>query len=70
MNKAWKNNMGWQAKLSQLSINHGMVQLPQAACVHMKTFTEIRGSDNNILYWSRTLIGPGVRKTTYTIWNK
>jgi hypothetical protein len=36
----------------------------------LKDFKERRADDGTILYWQFVRVGPGVHKTTYTIWNE
>ncbi len=45
------------------------VKLSNGLTVPFTKFTDIRGTGGDILYWQYTHVGPGVRKTTYLIWN-
>lgn len=65
-----KASDGWEANLTDLTLTKNMVYLPATSTIDFKMFREYRGSGYDVLYWQFTRVGPGVHKTTYTIWNK
>lgn len=68
----WQSDTGgYRAKMSELkpTLAGDFVAAPGGKLC-LKDFKERRAADGNILYWQFARVGPGVRTTTYTIWNE
>ena len=70
----WKpTKYGYQVTMSDIKpfVSNGHLPVPSIGMWSMNEFRPKYGSDfTEILYWQFTRVGPGVHKTTFTIWNK
>lgn len=79
MSNFWRPSAPWKPVKSGYEVNLSVIQpfmrddtvpAPGIGYTPLSQFKETRGSDGSILYQQFTRVGPGVNKTTFTIWNK